>query len=437
MRDTAAIASAGIGLDSQGGLDFSLTRSGSRSDEWSLDPRLTFLNHGSYGATPRAALEAQGEIRARMERDPVRFFKVDLEHLMDEARGEIASLINCRPQDIAPMRNATAALNVVLANADLRPGDEVLITDHEYMSLVNELERFCPRMGVKLVKARVPFPIGSPDEAFDAIVSCVTPRTRLAFFAHITSATSLIFPVARLTKELESRGIDVCVDGAHGPGQIPVDVRALGCTYYVGSLHKWASGPKGSGFVCVRADRQVSPRQFRPLSLSSRAHKVRPERALFLRDFDYQGTDDYSAFLAAPAAIRALGRLMPGGWAALFRRNHELVLEGRRVVCEALGINPPAPGPMVGMMATIELPEPHPSLLDRPTLYDDPLQDVLVERHGIVVPVWRLAADNKRVLRLSAQHYNTLEDFRVLAGALSRELSAEMSPPRQATRASA
>jgi isopenicillin-N epimerase len=396
---------------------------------WALDPTLTFLNHGSYGSTPRSVLETQSELRARMERDPVRFFKVDLERLMDQVRERIGAFVNCRPQDIAPMPNATVALNTVLANTALRAGDEVLITDHEYMSLVNELERVCPKAGATVVKAKVPFPLRSADEVFDAVMSCVTPRTRIAFLAHITSATSLIFPITRLVRTLMDRGIEVCVDGAHTPGQIQVDIRGLNPTYYVGSFHKWLSAPKGTGFLYVRSDKQTQPGLFRPLSLSSRAHKVRPERALYLRDFDYVGTDDYSGMLSVPAAIDALGSMLPGGWPELYRVNHELAVQARDIVARALGTTPPAPDSMLGMMATLLLPEPAPEMLSRPTLYDDPLQDRLIENHKIVVPIWRLA-DNRRVVRLSAQLYNTPEQYERLGHALREELALEH--PRRA-----
>ncbi len=388
--------------------------------DWALDPDLTFLNHGSYGATPRRVLEAQAALRARMERDPVRFVKVDLERLMDEMREALGAFCNCRPADLAPMPNATVAIATVLWNTPLAPGDEILITDHEYMSIVNELERVTARTGARVVKAHVPFPISSPDQVADAVLAAASPRTKLAIIAHITSATSLIFPIKAIVGELMARGIDVCVDAAHTPGQLPVDIRGLAPTYYVGSGHKWLSAPKGTGFLYVRADRQKG---FRPLALSSRAHKVRPERALFLRDFDYVGTNDYSALLVMPESILTLGSLLPGGWPELNATNHELILKGRDILCRALSVAPPAPDHMLGSMATIPLPEPDDA--SRPTLYDDALQDALIEKHKVVVPIWRLSADNRRVVRISAQLYNRAEDYEKLAGALLEELALE------------
>jgi len=394
---------------------------GLAKDHWAIDPTLTFLNHGSYGAVPRVALKAHAALRERVERDPVRFYKSDLEGLLDDMRTKMGAFMNCRAADLAPCANATYALCHILYATPFKAGDEVLVTDHEYSSLTNELERVCAKTGAKVVKAEVPFPIASPEQVVEAFMSCVTNRTRLAFISHITSGSSLVFPVAQIVKEFNARGIDIVVDGAHSPGQIPVDIAALKPTYFVGSGHKWLCGPKGTGFVYVRSDKQAA---FRPVCLSSRANKVRPERALFLRDFDYQGTDDYSCNLTIPHSIAAVGGMLPGGWPAVLRHNHELVMAGRKVICDILGTTPPAPESMIGSMATLLIPEPAPELVNRPTVYDDALQDELYNNHRIVVPIWRLN-DNRRVVRISAHLYNSLEQYEKLGHALAEELAKE------------
>lgn len=391
---------------------------------WGLDPSLTFLNHGSYGSVPKAALKAQGALRERVERDPVRFYKVDLEHLLDDMRQSLGGFLGCRGNDLAPCANATYALCHILYATGLKPGDEVLITDHEYQSLANELERLCARTGAKVVQAKIPFPVQGPEQVVEAFLGAVTCKTRLAFISHITSGSSLVFPVAPIVKEFNRRGIDIVVDGAHSPGQIPVDIAALNPTYFVGSGHKWLSAPKGTGFVYVRPDKQAA---FRPVCLSSRANKIRPERALFLRDFDYQGTDDYSATLTLPHSIAAMGSMLEGGWPALMRANHELVMAGRKVLCDilgGLGVTAPAPESMIGTMATLLIPEPDPQFANRPTKYDDALQDALYENHRIVVPIWRLN-DERRVVRISAQLYNSLDQYEKLGHALVEELAKE------------
>ncbi len=389
---------------------------------WLLDPTVTFLNHGSYGAMPRSTAAMQSRIRERMEREPIRFIKHDLEGLMDVSRHSLATVLNCRPNDLAPMPNATLALATILANTQLREGDEVLVSDHEYQSLINELDRMSQRQGVKVVEAKIPFPIASPDVVVERFLEAITPRTRLVIISHITSASSLVLPVAPIIKECNARGIDVVLDGAHSPGQVHVDLGALQPAYFVGSGHKWLCGPKGIGFIYVRADKQPG---FRPLALSSRANKVRPERALFLRDFDYAGTGDYSAFLSLPESIGVVGSLLPGGWSALFRHNHELIVKARAHVCNVLGIEPSCPDSMLGTMASIAIPDAPDSIANRPTKYDDALQDVLIDTHAMASPVWRLNCNQQRIVRLSAHAYNAIEQFERYAEALKQELSNE------------
>lgn len=403
-----------------------------QASHWDIDPALTFLNHGSYGAVPRRVLDAQSRLRQRMERDAVRFYKVDLEHLMDGVREVLGAFVHCDPAGIGPVPNATMGIATVLANTPLQPGDEILITDHEYMSGINELQRIASKTGARVVSARIPFPVQSAAEIESAVMQAVSPRTKLAMISHITSTTSLIFPVESIVPKLKALGIDVLVDGAHSPGQIPLDLAALDPTYFVGSLHKWISAPKGTAFLYVAKHKREG---FRPVFLSSRGHKIRPDRALFLRDFDYHGTLDYSGFLVVPEAIAYLGRLLPGGWPELIDRNHELALKGRAIVCNAIGANPAAPDSMIGCMASIVLPEAAPEMQSRTTIYDDPLQDNLVHKHGVVTPIWRLASTNQRVVRLSAQAYNTVDQYEKLAEALVTELKAEGALKSTARRA--
>lgn len=395
---------------------------------WELDGDLTYLNHGSYGACPRVVSQAQTDIRARMEREPVRFFKSDLEGLLDGVRARVGAFVNAPAADIAPVRNATLAIATVLANTPLAAGDEVLLTDHEYSSGINELERVTARTGARVVTAAIPFAPSGPDEVMAAILSAVTPRTRLAIISQITSATSLVFPAEEIARRLRERGVDVLIDGAHGPGQIGVDIAAIAPTYYIGSLHKWVCAPKGTGFLYVCPEQQ---RGFRPVFLSSRANKIRPDRDLYLRDYDYMGTDDYSAILASPEAIGFLGGVLPGGWPELMERNHDLLLRGRGIVWRALSaefgdeLPGPAPEAMAATMATLALPEPPAELLDRPTKYDDALQDALLERHRVVAPVWRWGPENRRVIRISAQLYNHDAQYERLAEVLVAELKLE------------
>lgn len=388
---------------------------------WSLDPAVTFLNHGSFGACPRSVLEAQASVRERMEREPVRFFMRELEPLLDDARAALAVFVGADPDDLAFMPNATAGVNTVLRSLALAPGDELLTTDHEYNACRNALEAVAVRSGARVVVATIPFPIGSPAEVVRAVLERAGPRTRLALVDHVTSQTGLVFPAARIVAELAGRGIDALVDGAHAPGMLPLDVEAIGAAYYTGNCHKWICAPKGAAFLHVRRDRQAG---VRPLSISHGANSPRGDRSAFRLEFDWTGTLDPSAYLCVPEAIRCMGSLLPGGWPALMAHNRATALAARALLCEALGCAPPAPEAMIGALAAVPLPDGRGEGLPSPFLLD-PLQDALWERWSVEVPVIPWPASPRRLLRISAQIYNERADYERLAGALAELLPAE------------
>jgi isopenicillin-N epimerase len=385
-------------------------------EHWLLDPAITYLNHGSFGATPKAVLAKQNELRAQLEREPVRFMVRELEPLLDEARAELAAFVGADPASIAFVPNATAGVNAVLRSLDLDRHDELLVSSHEYNASRNVLDYVAGLAGSKVVPVDVPFPIKSPDEVFDRIMERVTGRTRLLLIDHVTSQTGLIFPIARLIDALKERGIDTLVDGAHAPGMFPLDLDALGAAYYTANLHKWVCAPKGAAFLCVRANRRLG---IRPVVISHGANATRTDRSRFHLEFDWPGTYDPSAILSVPASLRFMATLVDGGWPEVMRRNHELALRARDLLCDRLGIDKPAPDEMLGSMAAIPLPEGKPYV---PTLYGDPLQDALFYEHAIEVPIHAWPHQPKRVLRVSAQLYNSIEDYETLAKALLKLL---------------
>jgi len=373
------------------------------------------LNNGSYGCCPAVVGDAQAHLRARLEADPVHFFKRDLERLCDDARAALSHFVGAPPEDLALVPNGTFAVSTVLRNLDLQPGDGILITDHEYMASMNELHALCARTGAELQIARIPFPEVDEQTVIDAVLGAATGSTRVALISHITSASALILPVERIVPTLKSRGVRVILDGAHTPGQIPLDIESLGVDWYAASCHKWLATPKGTGFVYAAPEHQA---RFKPLALSCRVHETRGDRAPFLCDFDYVGTNDYTGNLVIPVAIEHMGAQLRGGWDALYRRNHELVIEGAAIVREALGVKSTTPESMIGSMAGVPIPGGRvPG-----SLYDDALWDALYTRHNIQVPVWEIPGVHPRTMRLSAQLYNTIEDFERLAKALRAEL---------------
>ena len=386
---------------------------------WSLDPDVVFLNHGSFGACPLRILERQQELRAAMEREPVEFLYRRFEPRIDEARGALGRFVGADPEDLAFVPNATTGVNTVLRSLAFEPGDELLVTDHEYNACRNVLNFVAERSQARVVVALVPFPLSSETEIVDAVVSAVTDRTKLLLIDHVTSATGIVFPLEALVRSLAERGIDTLVDGAHAPGMLPLRLEELGAAYYTGNCHKWMCTPKGSAFLHVRRDRQ---HLVHPLAISHGANSTRTDRSRFRLEFDFSGTDDPTPFLCIPEAIAFFEKIVPGGWDEVRSRNRSLALRGRAILEEALEITPPAPEKMLGSLAAVPLPERGDGV-DLPPMSLDPVSRDLFEKHKIetLVSVWPRSP--QRVLRVSAQLYNEEAQFRTLAGALTEAIS--------------
>jgi isopenicillin-N epimerase len=387
---------------------------------WRLDRELTFLNHGSFGACPGPVLDLQQELRARMEANPVRFLTIELQPLLDAARADVAAFVHADPDDVAFVPNATTGVNAVLRSLPLAPGDELLTTSHAYNACRNALAYAADRAGARVVTAPVPFPIAGEDAILDTVLAHVGPRTRLVLLDHVTSPTALVFPVARLVAALADRGIDVLVDGAHGPGMVPVDVEAIGAAYYVGHGHKWLCAPKGAAFLHVRRDRQAT---VRPTVISHGATMLHPGRSRFRLEFDWPGSVDPTPILCLPAAIRFLGTLMPGGWDTLRARNRALALDARARLCAVLGVPTPCPETLVAALVALPLPAVAPDG-DGPAdplraTAVDPLRVALYERFRIETLVAPFPAPPHRLLRVSAHAYNEAADYGRLAAALT------------------
>jgi isopenicillin-N epimerase len=381
--------------------------------DWAFEPGIRFLNHGSFGACPRVVLERQSELRAQLEAQPVEFFVRRLEGLLDEARAELARFLGADPEGLAFVSNATQGVNTVLRSLALEPGDELLVTDHEYNACRNALDVCAERSGARVVVARLPFRGATPDALVERILERVGARTRLALIDHVTSPTALVLPAARLVRELAARGVETLVDGAHAPGMVPLALDALGAAYYTGNCHKWLCAPKGAAFLYVRADRRVDTR---PLAISHGANAATGRRSRFRNEFDWTGTLDPTPWLCVPTALGYLESRLPGGMDALRRHNHALVLRGRDILCRALALEPPVPDELIGSMAALPLPDGD----ARPTgpLYSDAEQERIWREHRIEVPIAPWPTPPARLLRISAQLYNEPADYEALAEAL-------------------
>jgi isopenicillin-N epimerase len=383
------------------------------AQHFTLDPNVIYLNHGAFGACPPVVQAVQREFRDRLERNPVHFFTRELEGLFDQTRAVLAPFLGARGEDLAFVPNATAGVNTVLSALEFEAGDEIVINDHTYPACRNAVQYWAARRSLQVRVAKIPFPVFSAPALSAAILEQVTPRTKLVLIDHITSPSGLIMPLDELLSELATLGIDSLIDGAHGPGMLPIDLESLGAAYYTGNLHKWCCAPKGAAFLWVRRDKQAL---IHPLVISHGWAVPRTDRSRFQLEFDWPGTLDASAILSIPSALAFLSGLFEGGFPALYAYNHALALRGRDILCAAMGTAPPCPDALLGSLAVALFPEVTPRV---PT--PDALYNALVAR-GIEVPIVPLPGYPSGFVRIAAQVYNSESEFVALGEALREEL---------------
>ncbi|MEI9997404.1 MAG: aminotransferase class V-fold PLP-dependent enzyme [Rhizomicrobium sp.] len=368
---------------------------------WGLDPAVEFLNHGSFGACPTAVLKAQTLLREEMELEPMEFFTRTLLGRLNGARDAVAEFVGADAEGLVFVPNASTGVNAVLRSLRFEPGDEILATDVTYCR--KAVDFVADRSGARVVVADLPFPVSGDDEIVEAVLVKITTRTRIVLLDHVTSTTSVILPIARLVGEIQSRGIDVLVDGAHAPGMIPLSLSKIGAAYYTGNAHKWLCAPKGAAFLHVRRDRHAG---LHPTVIShGYGRGLHPE-------FNWTGTCDPTASLCVPEAIAYVGGLLPGGWQEIMARNRALALEARTLALKALGSKIPCPDSMVGSMASVPLPAFDEGAMAR---IGTDLRTWFRERG---VSTW-FSPEPPYILRISAHLYNDIEQFKKLADLLS------------------
>jgi len=386
-------------------------------DLWALDPGVTFLNHGSFGSCPKPVRLVQTQYRDRLEAEPIDFLVRELEPLLDGARTALAQFVGATNSNLVFVSNATSGVNAVLRSLRFEPDDELLVTNQEYNACRNVLNYVAEFWGAKVVVVHAPFPLNAPAQWTEAIAQAITPKTRIALIDHVTSQTGLVSPIADMIVALRAKGVLVLVDGAHAPGMIPLHLDQWAPDFYTGNCHKWICAPKGAAFLYVRPEHQS---KVRPPVISHGANSPRTDRSRFLIEFAWTGTHDPSSVLAIPAALEVMGSLLPGGWPALMHRNRQLALAARDVLLAALQRPAPAPDSMIGSMVSLPIADaPQEQPLTSP-LFIDSLQDRLRFEHRIELPIIPWPAFPKRLLRISAQAYNTLDQYHVLAAALAQ-----------------
>jgi isopenicillin-N epimerase len=368
-----------------------VTRPASPLDRWVMDPTGIHLNHGSYGGCPRAVIDAATAFRTRLEAAPMRFFILEWQAELDRARAAVAAFVGADPERMVFVPSATSGVALALNAADLAAGDEIVTTSHIYPACRHQLTRLAETRGVHLVFAETPLPFDA-DVLVDRVTAAITSRTKLAVLDHITSATALVYPIERLIAPFTARGIPVLVDGAHAPGQIPLDVSALGATWYVGNHHKWICAPKASAFL-------VSAGAIRPLVTSHGANPQYGPPNRMHAELDWSGTYDPSAQLAVPAAIETIAA-EGGGWPKVYARNHALALALRDRLGRGI-----APDDAIGTMAVVPITLPAgvtPHALERRLLAD-----------GWEVPI--VPFPGQTFARVSAHLYNHVGEADALA----------------------
>jgi isopenicillin-N epimerase len=371
---------------------------------WPLDPTITFLNHGSFGATPRSVLLAQSQWRAEMEREPVHFLARRLPGLLEDARRAAAAFLHADPEDFAFVPNATAAVSTVLANLPLVAGERVVLTDHAYPAVIKAAAKTCEEAGADLTVVPIPIPLPAAEEIVSRFTDALGDRTRLAIIDHVTSSTAVIMPVEPMVAACRRRGVPVLVDAAHAPGMLPVDVGSMGADFWTGNFHKWCCAPKGSAALVVAPEYRATTH---PL-VTSHGYG-----GSFHDEFDWTGTADVTSWLCVPDALDVMSAL---GWDRVRAHNHALVGLGQRAVAQAVATEPPVPPGAYGSMAIVSLPEGAATTLDEATTLSARLHDEA--RIEAAVVSW----NQRGYVRLSAQAYNRPADYDRLAEALPRFL---------------
>ncbi len=369
-------------------------------DDFLLEPG-AFLNHGSFGACPRAVLAAQRRWQERMESQPLRFMVRELEPALDAVCERVAPVLGARGRDVVLVENATTGVLAVLDSLDLRAGDEILTTTHVYGAVRQGLRWLADRRGVVSVEVPVPFPIRHPEEVVETVRLGLGPRTRAAVLDHITSASGLVLPVGELVSLCHEAGVPVLVDGAHAPGQVPLDLEALGADWYTGNAHKWLLAPKGCALLWAREGRQ----DLHPRVIShSYGQGWRAE-------FGWTGTRDPTPWLALPAALDYLETL---GLDVVMEHNRSLAARAGALLAEAWGVELPSPPSMRAALCALRCPLDLPAEQDHAVALNRWLWDV----HRIEVPL--IPFLGRLWVRIAAQIYNDLEEYALLAEVLPR-----------------
>ena len=377
-----------------------------------LDPTVTFLNHGSFGATPKPVFAAYQDWQRRLERQPVLFLGREIDGLLRQSRQALGEYLDAAADDLVYIPNATHGVNIVARSLALQPGDEILTTDHEYGACDYTWEFVCKKTGAAYIHQSIPLPVRSEDEIIEQFWQGVTPRTRVIYLSHITSPTALRLPVERICQRARRAGILTLVDGAHAPGQISLNMAAIGADFYTGNCHKWLLSPKGAAFLYAR--REVQP-LVEPLIVSWGYHATAETTSgsQFIDYLQWTGTKDPAAALAVPTAIQFM---RDHNWDEVRRECHALLRRAIERICALTGMPPlyPLDSDFYSQMAIAPLPLSADLTSLKSRLYDE---------YQVEVPL--IQWQDRKFVRISIQGYNTPSDVDALLEALGELLPSQ------------
>ena len=374
-----------------------------------LDPSVTFLNHGSFGATPRPVFEEYQRWQLELERQPVEFLGRRFNGLMAESRKVLGEYLGTHADNLVYTQNVTISMNIVARSLDLGAGDEVLASDHEYGAMDRTWRFLAKEHGFTYINQ--PVSLVSREAFTDSFWSAVTPRTRVIFLSHITSPTAVIFPLDEIIQRARRAGIITVIDGAHAPGQLSLKLDSFGADFYGGNLHKWLCAPKGAGFLYARPEMQ---NLLKPFVISWGYESIMPGNSTFVDHHEWWGTRDVAAFLSVPAAIKFQ---KDHDWVNVRSECHKMVRDAQGRICELTGLAPlhARSDDWFAQLAAAQLPAD----TDLPAL-----KIRLYDEFRIEIPL--IEWQDKKLIRISVQGYNTEADIERLLFALSKLVAIKL-----------
>tara|TARA_Y100000768_G_scaffold332304_1_gene271876 strand:- start:780 stop:1895 length:1116 start_codon:yes stop_codon:yes gene_type:complete len=370
-----------------------------------LNPDITFLNHGSYGACPIPVFKEYQKWQKKLENQPVQFMTKLLWKNLKKSRVALGEFIKCSEKDILLFSNPTMAVNNIIDNLNLSSNDEVLMTQHEYGALVRAWTHSSKKNNFKIIQQKINIPLESKEDFIKQFLSGVSINTKVIFISHITSQTALIFPIKEICSFAKKKGIITIVDGAHVPGHIDLNLREIECDYYTGACHKWLCAPKGTSFLYVREELQ---KDIIPQIISWGEEGEDPGPTQFLMDFQWQGTRDMSAFLSIPVAIKFVKE---NKWRKNHLANKKMILDTSKMLRDLLKTESTFIGEdWTGQMVSHRLPNNSPETLKRD----------LWNGFSIEVPIFEW--QEHKFIRVSLHYYNDISDVEKLLFALEKLL---------------